>query len=61
MATTEQGGGGIMAARRLPDGRLRVPVRAEGPGGIVGDGMAEIGPDDPRYQQWDEYLRAHGG
>jgi hypothetical protein len=34
--------------RRLPNGNLLVPRRAEGPG-IVGDGWFEIGPDHPDY------------
>jgi hypothetical protein len=33
-------------------GTLLVPRRAEGPGGLVGDGMVEIGPDDPEYAEW---------
>ena len=41
---------------RLPDGRLRVPMRAEGPDGIIGDGVGEIGPEHPSYAVWDEYL-----
>jgi hypothetical protein len=32
--------------RELPNGHLLVPPRAEGPGGIIVDGMREIGPDD---------------
>lgn len=47
---------------RLPDGNLRVPVRAAGPGhdeasarretdGVIGQGYVEIGPDDPDYQR----------
>ena len=41
---------------RLPDGRLRVPMRAEGPDGMVGDAVGEIGPDHPAFATWDEYL-----
>jgi len=41
-----------MEAKKLPNGKLLVPRRAEGPGGIVGDGMDEIGPDDPGYADW---------
>jgi hypothetical protein len=47
---------------RLPDGNLRVPVGAVGPGrdgrrapseddGVIGQGYVEIGPDDPDYQR----------
>lgn len=45
-----------MEAQRLADGRLRVPMRAEGPNGEIGDGMAEIGPDHPQYEQWAAWL-----
>ena len=47
---------------RLPDGTLRVPVGAVGPGrevrraqgdtgGVIGQAYVEIGPDDPDYQR----------
>lgn len=36
-----------MDAKRLADGRLRVPARAEGDDGMIGDGMVTIGPGDP--------------
>jgi hypothetical protein len=47
---------------RLPDGTLRVPVGAVGPGRegrrtqgdagrVIGQGYVEIGPDDPDYQR----------
>ncbi len=36
-------------AQRLADGRLRVPMPAYGPGGIVGDGMAVLAPGDRGY------------
>ncbi len=39
----------------LPNGNLLVPFRAEGPGGIVGDGVREIGSDDPEYARWMEW------
>ncbi|GAA4565617.1 hypothetical protein GCM10023176_14130 [Micromonospora coerulea] len=42
---------------RLPNGNLRVLMRAEGPGGIIGDGVAEIGPEHPAYETWDRNLR----
>ena len=29
--------------QRLPKGRIRILIRAEGPGGIVGDAMVERG------------------
>ena len=47
---------------RLPDGNLRVPVGAVGPGRegrrtqgdtgrVIGQAYVEIGPDDPDYQR----------
>jgi len=48
-----------MKIKRLPDGKLIVPCRAEGDGGVVGDGMVEIGPDDPDYPAWDKWLKAN--
>lgn len=38
--------------KKLPNGKLLVPRRAEGPGGMIGDGLVEIGPDDPEYADW---------
>ena len=46
-----------MQAKRLPDGRLEVPRRAESETGTIGDGLVIIGPDDPLYEVWDQYLR----
>lgn len=43
---------------RLPDGRLRVLRRAEGPNGEVGDSVVEIGPEDPLFEVWGRYLTA---
>jgi hypothetical protein len=34
----------------LPNGNLLIPARAEGPDGMIGDGVREIGPDDPEFQ-----------
>lgn len=45
-----------MKAERLPDGRIRVPARAEAEDGTIGDGMDVIDHDDPRYQAWSDYL-----
>jgi hypothetical protein len=47
-----------MNAKRLENGRLLVPRRAEGPHGLIGDAMVEIGPDDPDFAAWDKWLRA---
>lgn len=41
-----------MNARRLANGRLLIPVRAESSDGTLGDGMVEIGPDHPDYAAW---------
>ncbi len=46
-----------MDATRNPDGTLTVPTRAEGPGGLIGDGMTTIGPNHPDYAAWDAWLK----
>lgn len=38
--------------RRLPDGRVQVPVRAVADDGTVGDGVAILGPGDDGYDEW---------
>ncbi len=43
-----------MQVYRLANGNLLAPKRAEGEG-VIGDGMVEIGPDDPDYQSWIDY------
>lgn len=50
-----------MNAQRTGPNRLRIPARAEGPSGEIGDGMIEIGPDDPRYTQWAEWIDKQNG
>lgn len=45
-----------MNATRLQNGNLLIPLRAE-TGDVVGDGLVEVAPGDPRYQEWDDYLR----
>ncbi|GGS88444.1 hypothetical protein ACFFV7_50995 [Nonomuraea spiralis] len=47
----------LVDAIRNADGTITIPRRAEGPGGIVGDAMVTIGPDDPEYAVWDEWLK----
>jgi len=37
---------------RLPNGRLLVPQRFVFADGTIGDGVAEIGPQDPQYESW---------
>lgn len=48
-----------MNAHRNADGTITIPARIE-QGGIIGEGEARIGPDDPDYQMWDEWLGAAG-
>jgi hypothetical protein len=44
--------------RRLPDGRIEAPMRAEDPeSGMIGDGVAILVPGDERFEEWDAYLR----
>jgi hypothetical protein len=43
--------------KRMANGKIRIPRRAEGTGGMVGDAVTEIGPDDPEYAKWDDALR----
>lgn len=45
-----------MTAERVGDDQIRIPVRVESNGGAIGDGVEVIGPDDPRYPQWDAWL-----
>jgi hypothetical protein len=42
----------MLPPRLLPDGKLRVPARAEAADGTIGDGVKDIGPDDPDYERW---------
>jgi hypothetical protein len=44
----------ILYSERLPDGRLLIPATAEADDGTRGHGRITIGPDDPRYEVWDE-------
>ncbi len=39
-----------MEPKELPNGNILVPARAEGPDGLIGDGIHEISPDDPAFQ-----------
>ena len=41
-----------MNPRRLANGRLLIPVRAESSDGTLGDGMEKIGPAHPDYAKW---------
>ena len=42
----------------LPNGNLLIPARAEGPDWMIGDAVREIGPDDPEFQVWSDWLRS---
>lgn len=37
---------------RYPNGDLEVPVRVEGPGGLIGDSTERIGRSHPDYDAW---------
>lgn len=41
---------------RLPNGNLLVPIRAEGPDGMIGDAMVEVKPGTPEYERWAPYV-----
>ncbi len=47
-----------MHPRLREDGPIVLPRRAEGPGGLIGDGAELIGPEDPRYRPTLEALEA---
>lgn len=42
---------------RLPGEKIRIPFSLAQPG-VTADGMRVIGPDDPRYAAYDEWLTA---
>lgn len=48
----------MFRAERLPDGRIRVPRTAEGPGGLIGDSVVTLNPGDPGYAAADARLTA---
>jgi hypothetical protein len=52
---------GILGPIRLGPERILIPKRATyRPGSkfeAIGVGRVEIGPDDPHYAEWDQYLR----
>jgi hypothetical protein len=47
----------MMLYRLNPDGSVDAPMRAEGPGGIVGDGTKTIRPGDEGYVEALEQAR----
>jgi hypothetical protein len=44
-----------MFAKKLPNGNLLVPFRAE-TGGVIGDGMKEVAPGTPEYDEWINFV-----
>lgn len=48
-----------MGPGKNEDGTLTILARNEGEDGTIGDGLVTIGPDDPRYEVWDQYLSAN--
>jgi hypothetical protein len=52
---------GGMSARRLPNGNLLVPKRAETEdGNFIGDGMVEVEPGTPEYEMWISFVAESG-
>jgi hypothetical protein len=45
-----------MNAYLLPDGKMMVPKRIEGPDGEIGDTFVEITKDDPLYARWIPFI-----
>ena len=45
-----------MNAKRLPNGHILAPRRADGPRGEIGEGLYEYKPGDPGYAVWDRWL-----
>jgi hypothetical protein len=43
----------------LENGKVWIPVRAEG-GGVIGDAWVELLPDDPRYAEVLAWLKREG-
>jgi len=46
----------IGSAKMKEDGTLVLMLRAEGPGGIIGDAMKVYKPDDPKYKETLEHI-----
>ena len=49
-------GESIGSAKMKEDGTLVLMLRAEGPGGTIGDAMIVYKPDDPKYQETLEHI-----
>jgi hypothetical protein len=50
-----------MYARKLPNGDLLVPVRAESEDGTLGDALAVLDPSHPDYAAWLPFVRGEAG
>jgi hypothetical protein len=50
-----------MYARKLPNGDLLVPVRAESEDGVLGDALAVLDPNHPDYAAWLPFVRGEAG
>jgi hypothetical protein len=47
----------MMKARKLPNGNLLVPARAEDKAsGVIGDGMVEAKPGTKLYTEWAAFI-----
>lgn len=49
-------GGSIGSATMKEDGTIVLMLRAEGPGGMIGDALVTYTPDDPKYQETLDHL-----
>ncbi len=45
-----------MPVHKDEDGTIWAPMRAEGPDGMIGDGMVPLRPGDPGYDEYDAWL-----
>jgi hypothetical protein len=42
----------------IRDGKVFIPLRAEGPHGLIGDGVVELRPADPGYAEVKAWIEA---
>jgi hypothetical protein len=49
-----------MQVQRYPNGDLLVPARAEGPGGLTGDGARRLPKGSAEWQRWQDWLSRSG-
>jgi hypothetical protein len=43
---------------RLVDGKVMIPMRAEGPHGLIGDGLVQMLPSEPEYDRLKAWLES---